>query len=340
MAAPFDARAMQVRGPARQLPERVAASEVGTAVTMSPGGTLVYQPSGAKGSRLMLSDTGGHATPLGSWVRAFGEARFSPDGKRVAVGIAQGEEGEGLWVIDRASAEATRVGGAEDAGLVDWTRDARALITLRRDEIWSTPVDGSHTASRLVRVEGSGGWGAAMAPDGHSVIVARSLGGSTTQELVRVPLDPGQPIVTVVPSRSSGGSLRPGYPRISPDGKWMAFVDHSVYEVHVRSISGAEGIQVSNEGGRYAVWGAREGQLVYGTLEGLVEADLQTTPTLTVRRRQRLDAWSSLGWLFDISSDGKTLLISQPTTEGVQPLVALNWGASLRRQVQGRESSP
>jgi hypothetical protein len=33
--------------------------------------------------------------------------------------------------------------------------------------------------------------------------------------------------------------------------------------------------------------------------------------------------------LFDISSDGKAFLSAQPTTEGSQALVALNWGASL-----------
>ncbi len=336
MAVPFDAGAMQVRGPARQLTDRVAASGVGTAVTMSPGGTLVYQPAGAQASRLMLSDTAGRVTPLGNWVRAFGEARFSPDGRRVAVGIARGEEGEGLWVIDRTTAEATRVGGADDAGLVDWTPDGKALITLRGGEIWTTPVDGSQAASPLLRGEGSI-QAAALSPDGRSVVVARRLGGSSTQELVRLSLDPGQAVVTIVPSRSAGGSMSPDHPRISHDGNWVAFLDQSTYEVHVRSISGAGSIQVSDDGAGYGVWGSRLGQLFYGKWDALVEAELQTTPALAVKKRQRLDSGPSLASVLDISPDG-TLLVTQPTSERPQVIVALNWGAGVRRQLQGREN--
>ena len=336
MAIAFDAREMQVRGPARQLAERVAASGVGTAVAMSAGGTLVFRPTGAQASRFMLRDAEGRTTPLGSWERPFSGARFSPDGNRVAVVVAPGGEGEGLWVIDRTSAEPTRVAGAEGAALVDWTRDGRALLTLRDDGIWITPVDGSQPARLLVGVDGvSVSRGASSTPDGRSMVVVRRPGGSMTQELVLVSLDPGKPPFTIVPPRSAGGSLLPAYPRISPDGKWVAFVDETVHQVHVRSLSGAGSIQVSDEGGGYAVWGPREGQLFYG-FDGLVEADLAVSPLLTVRRRQRVEIWSPGERLVDISADGKTLLINQPTTEGPQALVALHWGASLPKRTSGQ----
>ena len=336
MAVAFDARGMQVKGPARQLVDRVAAGSVGTAVTMSPGGTLVFRPTGASASRLMLRDAEGRTTPLANLARAFGWARFSPDGKRVAVKIVPGAEGEGLWIIDRASAEPTRVVGAEHVTLVDWTRDGRALITVRDDGVWNTPVDGS-PARLLTRVEGmSVPRGAALAPDDRSVVVVRRPGGSVTQELVRVPLDLPQPPETIVASRSSGGNLQPASPRISPDGRWVSFVDESLNQVHIRSLSGAGSIQVSDEGGSYAMWGPREGQLFYGMFDGVIEASLQFSPLLTVRKRQRVEAWSSGEWLVDISSDGKTFLISQPTTEGPQALVALHWGASVTQEAKGR----
>ena len=332
MAIAFDARGMQVRGPARQLAERVAAGGVGTAVAMSVGGTLVFRPTGAQASRFLLRDAGGRTTPLGSWERVFTGASFSPDGNRIAAVVAPGGEGEGLWVIDRTSAEPTRVAGAEGAALVDWTRDGRALLTLRDDGIWMTPIDGSQPARLLVSVDGvSVSRGASRAPDGRSMVVVRRPGGSMTQELVLVSLDPGKPPVSIVPPRSAGGSLLPARPRISPDGKWVAFVDETVLQVHVRSLSGTGSIQVSGEGGGYAVWGPREGQLFYG-FDGLVEADVAFSPLLTVRRRQRVETWSPGERLVDISADGKTFLINQPTTEGPQALVAVNWGASVTRR--------
>jgi len=338
MAIAFDARGMQVRGPARQLAERVAASAVGTAVVMSPGGTLVYRPTGAQASRFMLRDAEGRAAPLGTWERAFYGARLSPDGNRVAMVVASGREGEGLWVVDRASREPIRVAGAEGAALVDWTRDGRGLLTLRDDGIWITPVDGSQPARLLAGVEGiSASRGGSRTPDGRSMVVVRRPGGSSSQELVQVSLDSSKPPVAVVPARNAGGSVQPASPRISPDGKWVAFVDESVNQVHVRSVSGGASIQVSDEGATYAVWGPREGQLFYGMFDGLVEANLQVSPLLTVKRRQRLDTWSSGEWLVDISADGKTFLVNQPTTEGPQALVALHWGASLYRRPSGQE---
>ena len=157
-----------------------------------------------------------------------------------------------------------------------------------------------------------------------------------TQELVQVSLDPGKPPLTIVPPRSAGGGLLPAFPRISPDGKWVAFVDETVYQVHARSRSGTASIQVSDQGGTYAVWGPREGQLFYGMFDGLVEASLETSPLLTVSKRRRLETWSSGEWLLDISTDGKTFLINQPTTEGPQALVALHWGASVGLTLKAR----
>ncbi len=89
------------------------------------------------------------------------------------------------------------------------------------------------------------------------------------------------------------------------------------------------GVQVSDNGAEYAVWGVRDGQIFCGMWDGLVEASLQSAPLLAVRKRQRLEAWESQMWLFDISADGKSFLSAQPTMEGSQALVALNWGASL-----------
>ena len=45
---------------------------------------------------------------------------------------------------------------------------------------------------------------------------------------------------------------------------------------------------------------------------------------------------SPLASLLDISPDGKTLLITQPTADGPQALVALDWGASVGQQLPVR----
>ena len=59
---------------------------------------------------------------------------------------------------------------------------------------------------------------------------------------------------------------------------------------------------------------------------------------LAVTKRQKLEAWNSVGRLLDISADRKTFLVSQLAGEGPEALVAFNWAASIRRQLQEPEN--
>lgn len=104
-----------------------------------------------------------------------------------------------------------------------------------------------------------------MAPDGGSLVVVRRGLVSACDDLLRVPLD-GSPIVPLVDASAPGAPPRPRSPRISRDGRFVAFWDWATTEVYLRDldIPGGTGLlQVTDAGGYSPVWGANSRSLYY-----------------------------------------------------------------------------
>ncbi len=333
MAVGFDPKAMRVRGAPRQLEDRVSSTNTGTQVALSPTGTLVYQVPTDGASRLVLADSTGNLTPAVDQARAFEAPRFSPDGRRIAVVI--GERGTGtdnIWVVDRVSGQATRVTQGGNAALVDWTPDGRSLVFVRRGALWMQPVaaGGEPTllADSSLRIVD-----ASLVPNGHAVVVM-----GPRSQLLRVALDRPAAPDTILRPYGLGTSLRAGWPRVSPDGRWIAFTHRNEYQVYVRSLVDGGTFQVTDEGGSDAVWGNDANRLYYHAVGELFEAELKTTPTLEVLRRRRLDRLPVGAILHDVAPDGRTLLMLVPIGLGTEVRVAVNWGTSVRRALRGRGS--
>jgi hypothetical protein len=86
---------------------------IGTRVALSEAGTLVYR-AGSSTSRLMLVDASGRSEPLGTELGDFVLPRFSPDGRRIAVGRGDRwgyshEVARDVWLVDRDSGQVTRL---------------------------------------------------------------------------------------------------------------------------------------------------------------------------------------------------------------------------------------
>jgi len=334
LAVEFDARGMRLRGSPRQLADRVSSNGPGTQVALSPAGTLVYQVPTDGASRLVLADSTGSLTPVLEQARAFAAPRFSPDGRRVAVVI--GERGTGtdnVSIVDRATGQSTGVTQGGGATLVDWTPDGRALLFLRRGLLWMQSVGGGEP--RLLADSSMRIVDASILPDGHSVVVM-----GPRSQLLRVPLTGSTPPDTLLPAFGLGTSMRAGWPRVSPDGKWVAFTHRNEYQVYVRSLIDGGTVQVSDEGGSDPVWGIDATRLYYHAVGEVIEAELKTTPTLEVVRRRRLYRLPLGAMVYDVSPDGRTLLLLAPVGQGPEVRVSVNWAAGVRRALRSRETSP
>ncbi len=329
MAVPFDVAGMRVTGDQRELTERVLRSGTGTAVAMSGTGTLVFGSAELLTGRLLLGDASGRAVAIGDRVQAFESPRFSPTGDRVVVAIPEGDNRD-LWVLSRASGESTRVTRGGSDAPVGWTADGLALVYLRKGQLWKAPVDGSAESQKLVPVKGNIQT-AALLPDNESVLVVRS-NQADLSGMFRVSISTATE--QTVFKAASARLPRPVEPRVSRDGKWVAYEDRNEQQVHVHSVESGVTLQVSDQGGTQPMWGKDSSQLFYRAPAGLTVVDLQTTPVLAVRSRHRVSDTAPLMTVKDVDADGKTFLLFEPATGGPRAMVVVGWAAEVQRQLR------
>jgi Tol biopolymer transport system component len=136
------------------------------------------------------------------------------------------------------------------------------------------------------------------------------------------------------------GISRFTFPRISPNGKWIAYCSYESgqNELYISSFpSGSGKWQVSTNSGRNAVWRRDGKELFYATLDDTIMAvelsDDKGSPVIgKTRSLFRIRAASSPHWYFDISPDGNRFLInSLQQPDSPEPLTLLvNWDAELK----------
>jgi Tol biopolymer transport system component len=320
-----------------RLSQRAAARVTGTAVAISETGTLVYEDgAGVASSRLELVDQAGKRTQLGSEER-YAAPRYSPEGRHIAVAIQ-----DDIWVLDLATRELTRVTNTGRAEAPEWSPNGRRLIYIARGqgEVWSTPLDGSPPPARLVDVEGDP-ISAVPTPDGRFVIVSRWARGDSRIELLRVALDSPSRIDTLVSPKGSN-EARPISPRVSPDGRLVAFADRTRRTVYVRDLDGKGEIQISTDGGCCPLWAGDSRRVLFRNADRLVAVDLQTSPALSVVKRTSAAGFWAGGMIatayedvhYDLSPDGRTFVAVTPISNDIRVFVVFNWAEELRREWQ------
>jgi eukaryotic-like serine/threonine-protein kinase len=130
-----------------------------------------------------------------------------------------------------------------------------------------------------------------------------------------------------------------GLPRFSPDGKWIAYTSNESgrAEVYVRPFSGAPAepsgkLQVSNNGGEYAVWGPSGREIFYMSVDGTAFAvntrDLGRTETLPtpVRLFRTCASFETIpGPAFLDTRDGQRFLVACRMEPPGRFTVLTNW---------------
>jgi eukaryotic-like serine/threonine-protein kinase len=343
MAAPFDPQRLTATGGAVPVVDGVLRSRTTGAAqySFSATGSLVYVSGGAQSaqSRLVWVSRNGAEQSLAVPARTYVFPRLSPDGRRVAVAIA--EQGTQIWLYDLSRETLTRFtfeGNLNYATL--WTPDGKRIAFESNKEgplnIFWQLADGSGGLERLTTSE-------------H--INAPMSWSPDAQLLAFIEVTPTTGLdiwVLRMSDRKAQPFLRTpfneGTARFSPDGRWLVYMsdESGRYEVYVQPYPGPGGKwQISTEGGTEPMWNSNGRELFYRSGDKVMAADIDTQVGFAAGKPRMLFE-GQYGTApvpipnYDVSPDGQSFLMLKPSEQAQAPTqinVVLNWFEELKRRV-------
>jgi serine/threonine-protein kinase len=341
-AVPFDLKHLATVGPETPVVDALDYNPAGgfADYSFSESGLFAYvSGTGAATDRILAwVDMKGMLQPLPATPSPFANLRLSPDGQRVAVAIGGRNGGSGgIWVYDLRRGTLTRLTSEGFNNLPVWTPDGRRVAFGRLNSgIHWVPSDGSGNPEMVVKSPGLT-FPVSWTPDGK-VLLYQHLSPKAEMWMVTAPGTGG----LGRPQRLFGeSSFNQGSPRISPDGRWVAFQsdESGMYQVYLRPFPGPGGLTpVSVDGGGNPMWSGDGRELFFlgRNKPEMMAVDVETSPTLRLSTPRvlfsRVDAYSA-----DVAPDGKRFLVSLPARSGVNATTSVtlnmveNWFEDLRR---------
>jgi serine/threonine-protein kinase len=285
-------------------------------IAMSADGTLAYLPSsiatGLGGRISIVNRSGGVTTVVDDNVVQLigglpaGGLRFSPDAGAMVAAI-ESANGSDLWIYDLGRGARTRL---TDQGPINtgplWSPDGKqvALNSVREPAgIYLQFVDAPGGAKLLLK-RGSGPQNpGAWSPDGRTLVFVES-NPRTGGDLWTLTLDGKASPLLATPAQELS-------PRLSPDGRWLAYLSDTGgrTDVYVASFPTLASTQlVSIDGGTSPRWaGARE--IVYRRGRQVVSVTVTPGETLTLGRPTVLFEVDDVIDQYDVSPDGTRFLM-------------------------------
>jgi serine/threonine protein kinase/Tol biopolymer transport system component len=318
--------------------------------SVSQNGQMVYQIGSldAAKSHLAWFDRSGKilsdfdpqesATPNMRALLGVRDLRLSPDNKRVAY-----SNGTGIWTLDLERKTKTRITFDDQVmNEPNWSADGKQLIFSAQIaagggnvEVRSKAADGSG-AEKLLFAEHNNYHHAGWSPDGKYITYLWGEGEKMVSLWIRPADGSGKPVAIVQPpSRQSNLTAY----RISPDGHWVAYSsdESGRQELYITSFPEGKGKwRVSANSGNFPAWSASGKELFYeDVMNAYLVCPIEIKGSeVEVGTPQRLFQTSTpgLGISFDVSSDGKRLLVNHSEEEAQLPLqLNTNWLAELQR---------
>jgi eukaryotic-like serine/threonine-protein kinase len=222
--------------------------------TVSQNGRIAYFPGAdsSVGTQLLQYDRNGKVMKVVGEVGTYMDPTLSPDGKRLA--FLTGDPLWNVWIMDLERGNRTRITFDQIVKTSPtWTPDGKTIAYLARTvgenaAIRSKSTNGAGAEQTLVAEKEYGLDHPQYSQDGKYMVYMRLKDGRAVSIMAR-PLAGGEPI-TVVNSPGLQATL-PEY-RVSPNGKWIAYVSDETgkYEVYLAPFPKGEGRwQVSNGNG-------------------------------------------------------------------------------------------
>jgi Tol biopolymer transport system component len=332
LAQPFDLRTKRVSGEPLQILDDVLYNRDDSygAFSVSDHGELAYQTSAAvPRSALVWFDRKGNRIAGTATLQDAEEPSISADGTRVVVSRWAGTSKD-IWLLDLTKGSSRVTSTAATNLMPIWSPDATSILfASSRDgpsDLYLTDAAGTATPQLLVRsglVKHPTDWSRTA-----GVIVYESNDPKTSWDLWTIPVGGG------TPSPYLQTHFSEGHGRLSPDGRWMAYVSNEsgTREVFIRPYPASSGkVKVSTSGGMQPRWRRDGSELFYLTLDArLMSVAVQGGSSLRTATPKALfpTPVSQNGeWAYDPTPDGQRFVFSVPMGDS-QPapiMIVLNW---------------
>jgi hypothetical protein len=169
-----------------------------------------------------------------------------------------------------------------------------------------------------------------VVPSGDSLVFVLN-DPATRNDIWLLPLTGDRTPRALVKSRFSEGT-----PRVSPDGRWLAYAsdESGRAEVYVQSFpDGGDRIQVSSDSGDEPRWSADSRELFFRAGGQMFRARIGGGAALSVSRPEALFR-AELAPGYSVARDGRFLVVQRdPQAPAVRVNVILNWFDQLRARV-------
>ena len=337
MAWAFDPDAMQLRGkPFPLVPDDNVDYQwvTGEPSASAAGATLAYTSGKFRRTQLTVVNRTGRALQTIGEPAIYFDPIFSPDGSAVALEKHDVSRGTGdIWTVDLARGTFTRVSstpGYETTAV--WTPDGQRIAYASdqgdHPNIYVNAASGAGTEALLV-ASGSRSFPLDWSADGRYLVFMLN-GGATRNDIWTYDLQQK----TSAPLLAS--AFNEGWARLSPDGRWIAYVsDESQQpEVYVRSFpDGPVKTRISTAGGSQPQWRRDGKELFYIAPDNMLMAvQIQATATRVDASRPdplfsaNVDQNKSIRNQYAASPDGQRFFILSLADHHASPIVAvLNW---------------
>lgn len=332
-AAPFDVGKLQLTGREAPVLDNVSTyftNGIGQ-ISVAANGTLAFVSAESfdTDSEVVWVDAAGKISPALPMKRRFSDPRLSPDGRRLAITIEDGQRDVWTYDFDRAVLGRVTSGAASDFG-PHWLPDGRSLVFASETpvfQIFRKAPSAAAPDEPLVQHKYDT-QPVSISPDGKFLVYSQS-DPQTRSDLWLMPLTGERKPQPLIASR-----FREDLADISPDGRWIAYAsdESGRSDVYVQSFPAAEErVQVSDEAASEPRWSADGKRLFYAVGNPLRIVAVPVAAGAAFSVGKPIVVFQGEFTAFDVAPDGRVLVVRRdPQAPPPSLHVVLNWFEELR----------